>query len=1044
MSANASRFPIVGIGASAGGVQALEGFFKGLNADCGMAFVVVTHLSPDRESLLHEVVGRKSEMPVLVAEDGAEVRSGNIYVMPQNAILSIEEGRLLLRRPNALHRERKPIDIFFSALAKDQGEYAVGVILSGGDGDGTLGVKAIKERGGLTLAQTADGSGPINPDMPESAISSGLIDLATPADEMGSKLIAFQRGLGLLDGLEAEGARGDEAAMETARQEIYTLLRARVGHDFSGYKIKTFLRRVQRRMQLLQIPAVDAYVERLRADAGEVANLFRDLLINVTNFFRDAEAFASLETMVIPKLFEGRDPSDTIRIWTPGCATGEEVYSIAILLREYMEATSTTARVQIFATDIDDSALGVARSGRYPEALLDSVSQERRDRFFSNDGSSYVINKDVRELCIFSSHSVFRDPPFSRMDLVSCRNLLIYFGLDIQSQVIPTFHYALKPGGYLFLGTSENIGQHAQLFSNVDKKQRIFQSREHSAAERRLPIAMVGGEIGHRNGLLQGSRRGAGAFSLRQTVESLVLESFAPPHVVVNSDDEIVFFSGRTGKYLEAAPGSPNQQLMTMARSGLRLDLRAALRQAKETRRQSVRENVAVDEDDDRVQIVNLTVRPIPDRSSTEPLYLVLFEDVGPTRTRSEIKDLVNGDPGGALADLDRDLRDTRERLQSTIEEYETALEELKSSNEELVSLNEETQSTNEELEASKEEMQSLNEELNTINTELTDKVEELDRANSDLRNLFESTEIATVFLDRNLVIRSFTPAASTFFSLIPADIGRPLTDLASHLAYAGLKEQIMEAFRSGAAIEHQIGRDLQGAHYLVRLIPYRNSDGKIDGVVVTFVDVSRLAEAEEHQKVLIAELNHRVKNMLAVVISIARQTLKGAPSAEAGFEAISRRLHAMARGYELLARENWTEASLSTLLSQELSPFGLERITLSGSDVGLNPKQGLSIAMVVHELATNAAKYGALSTGDGKLELNWSIEISGMRRLTILWREVGGPPVAPPHGRNFGLTLVQNEIEYGLGGEVSVDFASGGLEAKIVIPMDPRVSHDD
>nr|WP_284732058.1 CheR family methyltransferase [Mesorhizobium sp. dw_380] len=1033
VAARSKRFPIVGVGASAGGIPAMEGLFKGVPGHPGMAFVIITHLSPKRESLLHEVVSRYTEMPVVVVEDGMAVEPDHVYVMPQNVTLAIDNGVLHLRRPNGLTQERKPIDIFFSTLAEDQGEYAVGVILSGGDSDGTLGAKAIKERGGLTVAQASDGYGPRNPDMPQSAIASGLVDIAVPAEEIGAKLEAFARGFDALNGLaDEDGAH--TADIDTMREQIYGILRSHSGHEFSGYKPKTFLRRVKRRMQIAQIQSISAYIDWLKKDPREVMNLFRDLLINVTNFFRDPDAFELLERKIIPQLFEGKTASDTVRVWVPGCATGEEVFSIGILLREHMEKLSAVPRVQIFATDIDEPALAVARAARYPEALLQGLSPERRQRFFNGNGESYVLSSDVRELCIFSPHSVIRDPPFSRTDLVSCRNLLIYFGPSIQNRVIPVFHYALKPGGYLFLGTSESVGQHDNLFATVDKKHRIFQAREHASPHIRLP-ALIGDS---RSGLFPpentGLRRGTVGYPLRQTVEAQVLERFAPPHVLVNAEGDVVYYSARTGKYLEAPQGIPSRQLLTMARRGLRLDLRAALRESTTTRRTVVRENLVVEEDDERVQPIRLTIEPLTERGNGEPLYLVLFEPSGPPQARSD-------EDGGShdsdsTADLERELRDTRERLQSTIEEYETALEEVKSSNEELVSVNEEAQSTNEELEASKEEMQSLNEELNTINAELTGKIEELDHANSDLRNLFESTDIATIFLDRNLVVRTFTPAASSFFSLRPSDVGRPLTDLSSQLDYPELKQHIDKVFETGETLNHHLARDARGLFHMVRINPYRDKGYKIQGVVVTLVDVTTLAEAEEHQQVLISELNHRVKNMLAVIASIANRTRENSDTKEEFADALIGRLHAMSRAYGLLTRESWKEASVKELLQQELEPFGVERIELHGEDVKLGPQQGLSLSMAIHELATNAAKYGALSKPRGKIGVEWSIHDDS---FTLGWREKDGPAVKEPLTNGFGLTLLQGEIGYRLGGHVETAFDENGLSVQIAFPANHR-----
>lgn len=477
MSDNAA-FPIAGIGASAGGVQALEGFFLGLPPQPGIGLVIVTHLSPTRESRLTEVISRFTALPVHLAQHGIEVAPNTVYVIPADVVLGLENRRLQVRKQNPGLRERKPIDVFFSELAQDQGELAIGIVLSGGDGDGTLGLKAIKERDGLTLAQVADGFGPGHPDMPDSAIASGFVDFAIPVGEMGAKLVGFARSAQLADSLATEpGEKLAEQSLAQVKSEIYTLLRHRIGHDFSGYKTQTFLRRVQRRMQITQLSSAEAYVERLRQDAQEIGALFRDLLINVTSFFRDKEAFESLSQLVIPRLFEGRSAGDTVRIWVPGCATGEEVFSIGILLREHMDTLTEPPRVQIFATDIGEPALTIARAARYPAALLESVSPERCKRFFLEDGASYVVSKDVRELCIFSPHSVIRDPPFSRMDLISCRNLLIYFGIETQNRVIPLFHYALRPDGYLFLGLAENVSNFNDLFAPLEEHHRLFRRR---------------------------------------------------------------------------------------------------------------------------------------------------------------------------------------------------------------------------------------------------------------------------------------------------------------------------------------------------------------------------------------------------------------------------------------------------------------------------------------------------------------------------------------------------------------------------------------
>ncbi len=1028
-----ASYPIVGIGASAGGVEALEHLFDHMPADTGCAFVVVTHLAPDRHSLLPEILARRTKMPVQDAASGVAPQPNQIYVLPSDAILGFEHGMLTLRKPSSVKRERKPIDIFFSALAKDIGELAVGIVLSGGDGDGTLGVKAIKERAGLTLAQVTDGISPQHSDMPQSAISSGMIDLAVPVTKMGAHIAEFARSFSTLDYLEIAQAEDEARALETARSDICAMLRTQLGHDFSGYKEKTFLRRVQRRMQVNHLQTVSAYIERLRHDAKEVHALFRDLLINVTSFFRDADAFEALKTLVIPKLFANRGADEVVRVWVPGCATGEEVFSIAILLREHMETLRAVPKVQIFATDIDEPALSVARAARYPEPLLDGVSEERRRKYFIADDGSFVLSKDVRDLCVFSPHSVIRDPPFSKLDLVSCRNLLIYFGPDVQSQVIPTFHYALRPGGYLFLGTSENVSQFSELFTPLDKKNRVFRSREDAPNRARVPL-VVSGLRPAPFPMSTGSNpsRSLGGIALRHAVEGQVLDRYAPAHVVVNRDGDIVYYSGHTGKYLEAMVGAPSRQLLTMAKKGLRLDLRTVLREAIETEKQAGREGIAVEAEGNRIQMVDLSAEPLSESNSEDRLFLVVFRDVGPALSREEAVQRATA-PDEAALHLERELRETRERLQSLIEEYETALEELKSSNEELVSVNEELQSTNEELEASKEELQSVNEELHTVNAELNGKVDALDRSNADLANLFESTKVATVFLDRDLIIRSFTPAVSKFFNMLPGDRGRPITDLASRISLRTLVQDVDKVLSSGQVVERTISPEGSSSHYLARLAPYRDTSQEIEGVVLGFVDVTSLTRAEAMRQSLIAELNHRVKNILSVVIAVARQTYKVAPDKQSFKDHLIDRMHAMARSFELLSQENWSAASLKEISVSQLKPFGSERVSIESDDVTLSARQAVSFGMILHELATNATKFGALGE-NGRVELKARRD---GQHVAVHWAEFDGPAIVPPGREGFGLTLVKQEAAHSLNGQADLQFAPDGLKVAIRFPME-------
>jgi two-component system CheB/CheR fusion protein len=1036
--ASQDKLPIVGIGASAGGLEALEGLFRAMSSETGLSFVVVTHLARGHVSALVEILSRYTAMPVKTAADGAVLQPNELQVCPPDHIMTTVDGKLHLQL-RADEAQRKPIDVFLSSLAEEHGEAAIGILLSGGGSDGTLGMKAIKERGGLTLAQGGDGDGPLQTGMPDTAIAAGVIDLVLPVEKMASRLAEYARNFGKIEGVIYDEHRPETETKENhdAYQPIYRMLQNQVGHDFSGYKEKSFQRRVRHRMQVQQISNLKTYIARLRKNPDEVTLLFRDLLIGVTNFFRDPGAFETLEKTIIPAMFEGKGASDMVRIWVPGCATGEEVYSIAILVREHMDRLRVTPKVQLFATDIDEHALVVARTGRYPGPLLDNVSKTRLRRFFAGDDVSYAVTKEVRDLCIFSSHSVIRDPPFSRIDLISCRNLLIYFGTEFQAQVFPVFHFALRPRGYLFLGTAENVSQFTDLFAPVEKKQRIFQRRDHVSSPLQFPVLSPSGRRSHTPSAADMRRApGAMASNLRQSVETRVLERFAPAHVVINREGDILHYSPRTGKYLEPAPGLPNRQLIAMARRGLRLDLRNALREATQSRRTAIRERISV-EIDDRVQLVNLIIEPLGDHDH-DPLFLVLFQDVGTVSPPADLPAVEIRE--GSNQQIELELRDTRERLQATIEEYESAVEELKSSNEELQSMNEELQSTNEEMETSKEELQSVNEELQTVNSELNAKVDEVDRANSDLRNVFESTQIATIFLDQNLVIRSFTPAVDAVFNLISSDRGRPLTDIVSHLANTGdLKRDVRSALENGNTIERRVHRTDGTAHYLMQILPYRGRNKVIDGVLVTFVNVTNLVVAETQQRTLVEELNHRVRNMLTVVGAIANQTLARTDSADDFAKAFLGRLNSMGKSYTLVSRENWGDISLNDIMINELEKYAEEddgRVKIGGPEITFAPSQALALGLVIHELTTNAAKYGALAEAKGRVSVTWGVEKG---RLIITWLERDGNKVDKPMRKGFGTELIERELKSALGARVAFDYAPEGIVVQISIPFESK-----
>jgi two-component system CheB/CheR fusion protein len=850
--------------------------------------------------------------------------------------------------------------------------------------------------------------------------------LLLPVEEIPERILAYVRNWGVFD---------PERPVD-ALPHIHALLRERTGHDFSEYKDPTFQRRVRRRMQVIQTTKLEDYVERLRTDPEEVSALFRDLLIGVTSFFRDPVAFHAFETLVVPTLFKGKGADDELRVWVTGCSTGEEAYSLAILLREHMDKVQVAPKVKIFATDIDEAAMKIARSARFPANSVKEIAPERLERFFLHEAGSYRLAKDVRDMCIFSSHSVIRDPPFSRLDLISCRNLLIYLKPGLQRQIIPLFHYALRRGGYLFLGLSENIAQYNDLFRSLDRKNRLFQrrdlvSRPRITLRQFLPHARqdTATSEASQSALLHGSNlmlRGA----------NTIAEQFTPAYVIVNGSGEAIYFSAGTGKYLQAAAGPPTRDIVAMARPGLRADLRAALHRARQSGRQVMRDRVAV-QTDGGVEMISLAIEPISEGSETA--YGVVFIDRGPVRTQNESGSAAHlAAEDSTVEQIEAELQETKERLQSTIEERETANEEFRASNEELLSVNEELQSTNEELETSKEEHQSANEELQTINNEFTIKIDELDRANSDLTNLFESTLIATIFLDRNLVIRSFTPAVTKLFNLIPGDRGRPLSDIVGRIVYPEIDKDLRAVFGGGELIERSVSLGDGKAHYLARIHPYRARKNIIDGAVVTFVDVTNIVVAEERQKVLSAELSHRVKNTLAVVSSIAERTL---PDGEPKDDLIGR-FHASGHTHDLLSNAGWTEAALRDVILSQLAPHtggDGANVAVNGPPVMLKPQAALLLALVVHELATNAAKYGALSNSEGRVDFDWTVTGPNPSRLELIWREQGGPRIEHLTKRGFGTELIERGIRFELQGEAKLELANGGLLCRIMIPADPR-----
>jgi two-component system, chemotaxis family, CheB/CheR fusion protein len=854
-------FPVVGIGASAGGLAAFEAFFSGMPAavDPGMAFVLVQHLAPDHKSILTDLIRRYTRMQVFEVEDGMQVAPNCAYIIPPGRDMAFLNGTLQLLEPSAPRGQRLPIDFFFRSLAQDQRERAIGVVLSGTGSDGTLGVRAIKGEGGMVMAQNPESTE--YDGMPRSAIGTGLVDFELPPAEMPAQLISYvNHAFGHPLKIVAEAPKS-----ENTLKKIFILLRAQTGHDFSKYKPSTVQRRIERRMAVHQIAGMEGYLKFIQTTPAEVDALFRDMLIGVTSFFRDPETFEALEEQIIPQLFATKGADAAIRIWVPGCSTGEEAYSLAILLAEHQDKLKDSFRVTIFATDIDSHAIATARTGIYSASIAADLTTGRLARFFSSEPgeATFRIHKSIRDTLVFSEQNVIKDPPFSKLDLISCRNLLIYLNSDLQKKLIPLFHYALKPAGFLFLGTSETIGEFQDLFSALDRKFRLYQRKEdylgtlRPGAGQFLP-PMTSPDTAPQPAAQKTTDHKK--LPLRELTEQALLQEIIQAGALVTAQGDILYLYGRTGLYLEPTPGEsgPNN-ILKMAREGLRRDLVTALHKAVQTRETARCPGLRVKTNGD-VTTVNLTVRSVvtaPAALPESPLYLVILEQTREPLTGDQLlsperqggktsPDSNSEDADSRIAALKQELQAKEEYLQSTNEELETSNEELKSANEELQSINEELQSTNEELETSKEELQSVNEELATVNSELQTKVADLSRANNDMNNLLAGTGIATVFVDHQLRILRFTPTATKIINLIQTDIGRPVSHIVSNLIdYDKLTEDTQAVLDTLVPREAEV-KSAGDRWYSMHIQPYRTLDNVIEGAVLTFVDITEAKKLRE------------------------------------------------------------------------------------------------------------------------------------------------------------------------------------------------------
>jgi two-component system CheB/CheR fusion protein len=838
---------VVGIGASAGGLAALKTFFGNVADDSGLAYVVVVHLSPEHESHLAVLLQPHVRMPVLQVAETLPLRPNCVYVIPPNANLGAIDTHLRLQPLEKRRVERAPIDHFFRTLADTHDAHAIGVILTGTGSDGTLGLREIKLRGGLAVVQDpneAEFDG-----MPQSAVATGFVDLVLPLASIPGAVLRFARTEPRLP--EAVDDDPQPGSHRLLMQKVFSQVRARTGRDFTRYKPSTIMRRIRRRMQLRHIVELERYVELLRDKPDEVRALADDLLINVTSFFRDPEVFEALEKIVIPKLFKGKEPDQEIRIWCVGCATGEEVYSVAMLvLEEAARRGDQSPKPHIFASDLHERSLDKAREAFYPGDIAVEVTGERLKRFFNAAKGGYRIRKVLRETVVFASHNLLSDPPFSRLDLILCRNLLIYLQRDVQADVLKIFHYALRPSGYLVLGTSETIDD-GELFRTVDKDHALYRRGTMQFVEPRLPVFPVE----RRDRQPAGTAAGTSAGPLQyEPMHRDLVEQYAPPSALVGPDGQLVHLSENAGRYLQHPAGRLTASATKLVRKELAVELIAALHAVRHDGRALRTRPVPVKFNGETKPVV-LNVRPSVEPASSG-YSLVIFEELDAEPAG------VAGDPSQAdsrhAMELARELETTRQRLQTIVEEFETSQEEMKVSNEELQSTNEELRSTLEELETSKEELQSVNEELQIANQENRHKVEELAHLSGDLQNLLTSTDIATLFLDRELRILSFTPKVADIFNMRRTDRGRPISDLTHKLGYPDLKSDAETVLRQLTRIEHEL-KDERGRWYLTHLLPYRSSDDRIAGVVITFVDITRRKQSEEDIRELSRTLEQRV-----------------------------------------------------------------------------------------------------------------------------------------------------------------------------------------
>ena len=1063
-------FPIVGIGASAGGLEAFTELLQSLPADTGMGFVFVQHLDPKHASLLTELLRRQTNMPVEEATNGVKVEANHLYIIPRNMHMSLVRGVLTLSPRLNSPVPHMPIDPFLRSLASDRRSKAIGIILSSSASDGALGMMSIKAGGGITFAQSSESAK--YDGMPRSAIAAGCIDFVLSPKEIAQELARLGQHPYIARTKPTAEAEASPAVSEGITR-ILGLLRNATGVDFSYYKPTTLRRRILRRMALRRMDNLDRYITKLRADSVELQALFEDILINVTEFFRDPEVFEALKEIVLPKIVLSRDSSGPIRIWVPGCSSGEEVYSIAMVLLEYLGERSNEVTIQIFGTDISDTALEKARSGVYAPSLVEGISAERIRRFFTKVDSNYVISKRIREMCVFAKQNVIKDLPFSKIDLLSCRNLLIYLGPVLQKRLIPVFHYALKPNGFLLLGTSETIGA-TDLFSLVDKKYKIY-ARLAGVERAPLDLHREEVELPHQNP--RTTMEDWTDLELAREADRIVLGKYAPAGVVIDSDFNVVQFRGRTSPYLEPPSGTATLNLLAMAREGLGPELRSALMKVRSSNIAVRRETVRVRRDTG-FAMVNIDVIPFKKNASRDLRFLVLFDEAGQaleTEKKSSKKRLSSHEVERENNQLRQELASTKEYLQSVIEQHESSNEELRSANEEIQSSNEELQSTNEELETAKEELQSTNEELNTVNEELQTRNMQLAQSGNDLVNLLSNVNIPIIMIGNDLRIRRFTPISQRLLNLIPTDVGRPISDINLNLQVPKLDKLLLEVMENLTPSTMNV-RDLAGRPYSLRIRPYRTEDNKIDGAVIVLVDLDAgraLAESMTVGDGLVSPEESEAIRAFSAGILVSQERERGAIASEIHDDA-TQRLALVELGLESLQskppsaeelrqqlrtiREQVTATTdLLRRIAQQLHPSVVEDVGLVPAvenlvrDVNRNNQikvrfqaqnvpgsidkdSALCLYRVTQEALHNIIKHSGAKSAQ--------VELTGTDRKSIkLWiADTGkGFDMGKVQGDGLGLRLMAERVKL-LGGSFDLSSKPGdGTTLTVTVPLAPQ-----